>query len=168
MYAVCTNLHWTANPNCSEINFPIHVYTCSSHSRHNNCPSLWLLLPTGSLLPTSFPCSSRFYEQCQIRLGQFLVQWNLDYPIELRLSEHSIISTLCSGPCVYAYINSQPRLSKLSIIWTFFLASASLDNQCCSIHVPTFGTANMKTLLVGQILSHSNICLLHWTIECMI
>ena len=32
---------------------------------------------------------------------------------ELWLSERSIIQALCLGPCVYAYVDKQPRLSKL-------------------------------------------------------
>ena len=52
---------------------------------------------------------------------------------ELRLSERSIIQALCPGPCLYAYVDKQPRLSKLLIIRTFLLVPACLDNRGCAI-----------------------------------
>ena len=48
---------------------------------------------------------------------------------KLRLSKHLIIWTSCIGHCVNAYINKQPRLSKLSILWTFVPGPSELGQS---------------------------------------
>ena len=63
---------------------------------------------------------------------------------EFRLSEHSIIQTLHLGPCIYAYVNKQPRLPELSIIRMFFPGPSG------------FGSSRLYYILPDWVCSHKN------------
>ena len=69
-----------------------------------------------------------------------------------------IIQTLHLGPCIFAYINKQPWLSKLSIIQAFLLGQASLDNQGCTIFVIT-DCKFVSSCFRSEMLLHCALCI---------